>query len=173
MPNNLAFFQCHETGIYIYSSRTLQLVQHLKALSERRFSGAAFRGKFPLEAKITSSPNKLFTPKPDSLRGIESEAEKNPFVKNQFSEDEEETETGKMAVGKTLSFKNSADSNKMPCDQLRDPLQVPLLAVVGCEAEECGSHPCSGSYLTLWDVSTGSAFLRLKAPALQVMSLSW
>ena len=66
-------------------------------------------------------------------------------------------------------YENDIISNEELCD----PEQVPLLAVVGWEGDGGESASLSNSYLTLWNVSSGSAFLRLKTPALQVLLLEW
>lgn len=71
-----------------------------------------------------------------------------------------------------LKIEETSDGN-MPKDELVDPEQVPLLAVVGWEGDEGEVASLSTSYLTLWNVSTASPFLRLNTPALQVLDLQW
>lgn len=74
----------------------------------------------------------------------------------------------------TLKLKIEETSNEnMAKNELVDPEQVPLLAVVGWEGDEGEVASLSTSYLTLWNVSTASAFLRLNTPALQVLDLQW
>ncbi|OEH79492.1 wd domain-containing protein [Cyclospora cayetanensis] len=58
-------------------------------------------------------------------------------------------------------------------DELLDPVKVPLLAVVGWEGDDGETSSLSTSYITLWNVSDGTIFLRLRAPALQVLALEW
>lgn len=158
-------------AIYIYSSRTLELLRQLKAFSERGFSVAAFRGKFSLSGKDV-------VPESDSSN-VDKEAQLEKSVPSASEESNAEpllhanSESSLKASASSDAEEEHATSEPIAGDALCDPEQVPLLAVVGWEGDGGEVASLSSSYLTLWNVSTGSAFLRLKTPALQVMSLQW
>lgn len=148
-------------------------MRRCKALSERGFSAAAFRGKFPFAGKDMGAP--IGSPKAE-VSGLDNAPEGPAFEPESSDEPPKRDPPSGTRPKPSLSLNVKEEdeagetiTNEMLCD----PEEVPLLAVVGWEGDGKESASLASSYLTLWNVSKGSAFLRLKTPALQVLSLEW
>ncbi|KAL8440052.1 hypothetical protein Efla_004036 [Eimeria flavescens] len=169
-------------NIYIYSLRNFQLVTCCKALGERGFSAAAFRGKFTRGGELgvarnaDSKPTSA-SPKPSSS----SVGALIPVNDPLFLVSEEVEKVGgdkgnNVGPSELASVDDGKDQNAgvtIAAEHLYNPDQVPLLAAIGWEGDAGEAASVDSSYLTLWNVSEGAAFLRLRTPALQVMSLQW
>ncbi|XP_026191656.1 uncharacterized protein LOC34623556 [Cyclospora cayetanensis] len=163
-------------GIYIYSSKTFALVRRCKAFSERGFSIAAFRGKFPFIGPDAGHAVCGLTENEGNLEKGPASDDKSTIGRGasditpspQYTD-----EKGPQEVPRVVVDAKDIPADTTEKDELLDPVKVPLLAVVGWEGDDGETSSLSTSYITLWNVSDGTIFLRLRAPALQVLALEW
>ncbi|CDJ55934.1 WD domain-containing protein, putative [Eimeria maxima] len=156
-------------SIYVYSIRTLERMRQCKAFSERGFSVATFRGKFSLaDTEARSFAQNSTTAK---CHGDEALPEESDSTQQSIREHDMDNDiSGAESPSEELAAGGYPRDNTVE-EELYDPKQVPLLAAVGWEGDGGESASLSCCYLTLWNISTGRPFLRLKTPALQVISL--
>lgn len=151
-------------------------MRRCKALSERGFSVAAFRGKFHLnnvavEAPIT--PDHMGFPYSAEEQISREKPSGDPETASEQAISDNSKQTSRMKQLISDAEDDDDSSGRIENKQQLDPRKVPLLAVIGWDGDggEAASLACT--HLTLWNISEGLAFLRLKTPALQVMSLEW
>lgn len=146
-------------------------MRQCKAFSERGFSVATFRGKFSLaDTEARSFAQNSTTAK---CHGDEALPEESDSTQQSIREHDMDNDiSGAESPTEELAAGGYPRDNTVE-EELYDPKQVPLLAAVGWEGDGGESASLSCCYLTLWNISTGRPFLRLKTPALQVISLEW
>ncbi|KAL8275156.1 hypothetical protein Esti_000906 [Eimeria stiedai] len=164
--------------IYIYSAQTFELLRQCTALGEQGFAVAAFRGKFNLGSEATAESKRY------SKRTAASSGPAGPTVGERIlaadaaEEHLEKTVDQQAAASQTRSLSSDVENDELEeglitHEQLCNPEQAPLLAVIGWEGDGGEAASLGSQYLTLWNIGDGTAILRLKTPALQVMSLYW
>ncbi|KAL8445204.1 hypothetical protein Emed_005762 [Eimeria media] len=167
-------------SIYIYSTESFALLRRCRALGEQGFSVAAFRGKFSLDTKSNGNQNK-YSKTTNASSGVPSTGEEPALNAGELEElanhlgtnvdpraDVSQTKPSSFAIDE-----DELDEGVITDEQLCNPEQVPLLAVIGWEGDGGEAGSLGSQYLSLWNIQDGKAFLRLKTPALQVTSLRW
>ncbi|CDI82516.1 hypothetical protein EPH_0040130 [Eimeria praecox] len=116
-------------SIYVYSSRTRERVRQCKAFSERGFSVATFRGKFSsagTKGNIHAQQSAIPTCCGDLALQDEDGGTTENTIHHNANQEIYATESPSEEV--TAGGRASGD---VPAEELYDPEQVPLLAVVG------------------------------------------